>query len=104
MWIVGLVGIAACRPSGGVGPRVEGKADAEADAEAKADADADAEAKADADADAKAEVKAERVSTDWCIEGMVPLDEDVCYILPPLAQDKPRRLLVYLHGIVRPCP
>jgi predicted esterase len=40
--------------------------------------------------------------TDWCIEGMTALDEDVCYVLPPLATGKPRRLLVYLHGLVPP--
>jgi predicted esterase len=40
--------------------------------------------------------------TDWCIAGLDALDEDVCYVLPPLAEGKPRRLLVYLHGIVPP--
>ncbi len=42
--------------------------------------------------------------TDWCIEGVSSLDEDVCYVLPPLAAGKPRRLVVYLHGIVPPVP
>jgi predicted esterase len=41
------------------------------------------------------------VATDWCIEGMKGLDEDVCYVLPELRAG-PRRLLVYLHGIVPP--
>jgi predicted esterase len=44
------------------------------------------------------------VATDWCIEGLSVLDEDVCYVLPPLAEGKPRRLLIYLHGIVPPLP
>jgi predicted esterase len=42
------------------------------------------------------------VTTDWCIEGVSALDEDVCYVLPPLAAGRPRRLIVYLHGIVPP--
>ena len=41
------------------------------------------------------------VATDWCIDGMTALDEDVCYVLPPPGPG-PRRLLVYLHGIVPP--
>ena len=45
---------------------------------------------------------APRVETDWCIEGMSALDEDVCYVLPKLAEGKSARLLVYLHGIVPP--
>jgi predicted esterase len=44
------------------------------------------------------------VVTDWCTDGLSPLDEDVCYVLPPLAERKPRRLLIYLHGIVPPQP
>jgi predicted esterase len=44
------------------------------------------------------------VVTDWCIVGLDALDEDMCYVLPPLAEGKPRRLLVYLHGIVPPVP
>jgi predicted esterase len=35
---------------------------------------------------------------------MTALDEETCYLLPPLAKDKPRRLLVYLHGVVPPTP
>ena len=42
------------------------------------------------------------VTTDWCIEGLSALDEDVCYVLPPLEAGRPRQLLVYLHGIVPP--
>jgi predicted esterase len=42
------------------------------------------------------------VTTDWCVEGLFGLDEETCYVLPPLAENKPRRLLVYLHGIVPP--
>jgi len=42
------------------------------------------------------------VATDWCISSIEALDEDVCYVLPALAADKPRRLLVYLHGITPP--
>lgn len=40
------------------------------------------------------------VATDWCIDGLVALDEETCAVLPPLADGKPPRLLVYLHGIV----
>jgi predicted esterase len=40
------------------------------------------------------------VTTDWCIEGLPALDEDVCYVLPAFAAGQPRTLLVYLHGIV----
>jgi predicted esterase len=42
------------------------------------------------------------VVTDWCIDGIAALDQDVCYVLPDLATDRPRRLIVYLHGIVPP--
>lgn len=42
------------------------------------------------------------VTTDWCVDGLSALDEDVCYVLPPLEAGRPRRLLVYLHGIVPP--
>lgn len=45
-----------------------------------------------------------RIETDWCLEGLSALDEETCYVLPPLATDRPRRLLVYLHGIVPPVP
>lgn len=84
--------LAACRP------RVAAEANAEADAAAGAKAEADATAEAEAyDADAAA-----RVETDWCIDGMTALDEDLCYVLPPLAEGKAARLLVYLHGIVPP--
>ena len=44
------------------------------------------------------------VLTDWCIDGLSSLDEDVCYVLPPPAERRPRRLLIYLHGIVPPLP
>ena len=43
-------------------------------------------------------------ATDWCLPGLTPLAEDVCYVLPPLPLDHPRRLLVYLHGIIPPVP
>ncbi|HEY8042350.1 MAG TPA: hypothetical protein VIF15_21250, partial [Polyangiaceae bacterium] len=42
--------------------------------------------------------------SDWCVDGLSALAEDVCYVLPPLAAGRPRRLLVYLHGIVPPVP
>jgi predicted esterase len=44
------------------------------------------------------------VTTDWCIEELSALDEDVCYVLPRLAQGRPRRLIVYLHGIIPQVP
>ncbi|MDB4947116.1 MAG: hypothetical protein JWP97_6650 [Labilithrix sp.] len=43
-------------------------------------------------------------ATDWCTPGLTALTADVCYVLPPLAAGRPRRLLVYLHGIVPPLP
>lgn len=49
-------------------------------------------------------VAAPPATSDWCVDGLSELDEDVCYVLPPLAAGKPRRLLVYLHGIVPPTP
>lgn len=48
--------------------------------------------------------RAAHVETDWCIDGFTALDEETCYVLPPLAEGKPRRLLLYLHGIVPPLP
>jgi predicted esterase len=44
------------------------------------------------------------VTTDWCIDGFAALGEDVCALLPPMPSGRPRRLLVYLHGIVPPVP
>lgn len=54
--------------------------------------------------DAASTEPAPRIDTDWCLEGLTALDEETCYVLPPLAADRPRRLLVYLHGIVPPFP
>ena len=42
------------------------------------------------------------VATDWCIEGMPALAEDICYVLPAPERGPPTALLVYLHGIVPP--
>jgi predicted esterase len=42
------------------------------------------------------------VPTDWCGDGLSGLDEATCYFLPRLEEGAPRRLLVYLHGIVPP--
>jgi predicted esterase len=42
--------------------------------------------------------------TDWCIDELSALDDDACYVLPPLAAGRPRRLVVYLHGIIPPLP
>lgn len=82
----------------------EGEAGAQTDAKAQAGAGAEADAKTEADAEAGATSTSTSASaavvTDWCIEGMSALDEDVCYVLPPLRE--PRRLLIYLHGIVPP--
>ena len=107
-----VAGMGACRPSAagtGASVRGEGEADAGASADASADASANASANANASASANANASAvataeagARVVSDWCIEGMAALDEDVCYVLPPLAEGRPRRLLVYLHGIVPP--
>jgi predicted esterase len=49
-------------------------------------------------------VAAPPATSDWCGDGLSVLDTDDCYVLPPLAAGKPRRLLVYLHGIVPPTP
>ena len=43
-------------------------------------------------------------TSDWCVDGLSVLDADDCYVLPPPAAGEPRRLLVYLHGIVPPTP
>lgn len=51
-----------------------------------------------------ANVAALPATSDWCVDGLSVLDEDVCYVLPPLPAGQPRRLLVYLHGIVPPTP
>jgi predicted esterase len=42
------------------------------------------------------------VATDWCLEGWRGLDEETCYFLPE--GEPPRRLLIYLSGIVPPTP
>jgi predicted esterase len=44
------------------------------------------------------------VPTDWCLEDFVAIDEQTCYLAPPAESARPRRLLVYLHGIVPPSP
>jgi hypothetical protein len=44
------------------------------------------------------------VQGDWCEDGWSALGPDVCYLLPAPDAGKPRRLLVYLHGIVPPRP
>ena len=86
----------ACRPGGGgAGPSLQ--VDGEAGAKASTEREAGAKPSEGESADA-----GPRVASDWCIEGMTALDEDVCYVLPPLAEDRPRQLLVYLHGIVPP--
>jgi predicted esterase len=55
-------------------------------------------------AKAKSTTSPPSVTSDWCIEGLTAIDEETCYLLPPLAEGKPRRLLVYLHGVVPPLP
>ena len=42
------------------------------------------------------------IVNDWCTSGLAALDEETCYVLPPLDASKPPRLLVYFHGIVPP--
>jgi predicted esterase len=37
--------------------------------------------------------------SSWCAEGLTPLDDRTCYILPAVPT---RTLLIYLHGIVPP--
>lgn len=45
------------------------------------------------------------VRTDWCLEGWRGLDEGTCYFVPEGGATRtPRRLLVYLPGIVPPTP
>lgn len=41
-----------------------------------------------------------KVTTDWCTAGLVGLDEETCYVPPRSGDARPRRLLVYLHGII----
>lgn len=99
---VGLVVIAACRPA--VGVRADG-GDAAAGANAKTEAQVEAAAQAQAAlaqpeaADATADEQVVDVQTDWCVAGMLGLDEDVCYVRP---ERRATKLLVYLHGIVPP--
>ncbi len=38
-------------------------------------------------------------SSDWCTEGLVPLDDETCFLLPDGGTST---LLVYLHGIIPP--
>ena len=90
--MVVVAGMGACRPGGGgAGPSLQ--VDGEAGAKASTEREAGAKPSEGESADA-----APRVASDWCIEGMTALDEDVCYVLPAGAT----RLLVYLHGIVPP--
>lgn len=42
------------------------------------------------------------VATDWCTAGLIGLDEETCYLPPRSGDARPRRLLVYLHGIIPP--
>ena len=56
--------------------------------------------------DARAPVATAAASprSDWCAEGVEALDAETCFVLPALAAGKPRRLLLYLHGVVPPRP
>jgi predicted esterase len=98
-WRCTLLAIAACHSQGQAGVGALSSAPAPAPASASASAPAPAPAPASASASAPAPAP---VATDWCIDGLSALDEDVCYVLPPMPADRPRRLLVYLHGIVPP--
>lgn len=44
------------------------------------------------------------VQTDWCTAGLIGLDAETCYLPPPSSgvDGRPRRLLLYLHGIIPP--
>jgi predicted esterase len=53
-------------------------------------------------ASAPAKLLLPHVETDWCIDGLVALDEETCCVLPPPEHGRPRDLLVYLHGITPP--
>jgi predicted esterase len=44
------------------------------------------------------------VATDWCLEGFLAIDEETCFLPPAIESARPRRLLVYLHGIIPPAP
>jgi predicted esterase len=95
-----FVMLAACRAA--TPARLDASWDAEAEADASPDAGAFTAPRDGAPHGVTAEA-APTVTTDWCIEGMLrALDEETCFILPELAAGKPRRLLVYLHGIVPP--
>jgi predicted esterase len=90
-----LVALAACRP----GPDATRPADAGATPTVPG-----ASAASPAPALAPVAAAPDPVTTDWCVDGLSALDEDVCFVLPPPAAGRPRRLLVYLHGIVPPLP
>ena len=50
-----------------------------------------------------------RSASDWCLEGLEELEEEICYVLPDETDGGSHpttatTLLVYLHGIVPPTP
>lgn len=59
-------------------------------------------ADAAADAGTAPPIALPNVHTDWCTAGLLGLDEETCYLPPPAGDKRPRRLLVYLHGIIPP--
>jgi predicted esterase len=77
---------------------------ADASVEAAPEPDASAASAAVPSASAAPVVVEPPATSDWCVDGLSALDEDVCYVLPPMPAGPPRRLLVYLHGIVPPTP
>jgi predicted esterase len=79
----------------------DANADAHADANADANANAHANANANAHADANADADAVRDGSEWCTEGLTPMDESACFVAPE-AIHEPRSIVILLHGIVAP--
>ena len=81
-WSLVLVVVMACRPGG-----------------AKKSPDPPPDAAADAAPTFNAK-PLPNVTTDWCTSGLIGLDEETCYLPPRAGDARPRRLLIYLHGII----
>src|SRR5258706_13142833 len=100
LWLT-LLGLLACRSPGTTNAGLPVLTAAPSDAQAALVGDEPPRAPPPSRPSALA---APSVTSDWCVDGLSALDEDVCYVLPPLADRKPRRLPIYLPGIGPPQP
>ncbi len=99
-----ILAVAACRSPGEPSPSEATPAPAPSTDGSAGGTDTAEELEASAPPAVEATPVAAAAATDWCIEGLTALEDDVCYVLPPLPADRPRRLLVYLHGMLPPTP